>query len=364
MRHILLLTLIFCIFNLSAHSQMDAYREFRAQVSVPPYGLSKVKALIAKIKPQSDEDNSDMGISPISKKEYEALALREKFTYTMIHPEMYAQNCAIFVPQTNEDQKIFGYLISWMDEETWSERQLQFLVQNRDSVMAIIKESVTRSKRMGVNYKDALVEINAWEMTPFLISYYKENKKDKDVLTTLMLLMKKGNYADFIKSKSYKNLYGVADNYETSMAFNKANEELTLQRALAYFNSKKPMLKSIRPYALLLILWGIISPPQIALSQDSLFVHIPAGTYQVGEENNLQNPLRKVKITTFYIAAHELTNNEFDLFIQATGYITEAERHKNALVFEPGLAAFRWITDSTAYWRYPNGITRGSIAQK
>jgi len=222
---------------------MDAYREFRAQPSVPPYGLSKVKALIAKIKPQSDEDNSDMGISPLPQKEYDALSLREKFTYTMIHPEMYAQNCAIFVPQTNEDQKIFGYLISWMNEETWSDRQLQFLLQNRDSAMAIIKESVTRSKRMGVNYKDALVEINAWEMIPFLISYYRENKKDKDVLTTLMLLMKKGNYADFIKSMSYKNLYSVESNYESSMSFNKANEDLTIQRAQAYFNSKKANAK-------------------------------------------------------------------------------------------------------------------------
>jgi hypothetical protein len=226
--------------NTGAYSQMDAYREFRAQPSIPPYGLSKIKALISKIKPQPDEDNSDMGISRLPQKDYDALSLREKFTYTMIHPEMYAQNCAIFVPQTNEDQKIFGYLTSWMNEETWSDRQLQFLTKNRDSVMAIIKESVIRSKRMGVNYKDALVEINAWEMIPFLVSYYKENKKDKDVLTMLMLLMKKGNYADFIKSKSYKNLYGVADNYESSMAFNKANEELTLQRAQAYYHSKKP----------------------------------------------------------------------------------------------------------------------------
>jgi len=226
--------------NTGAYSQMDAYREFRAQPSIPPYGLSKIKALISKIKPQSDEDNSDMGISRLPQKDYDALSLREKFTYTMIHPEMYAQNCAIFVPQTNEDQKIFGYLVSWMNEETWSDRQLQFLTKNRDSVMAIIKESVMRSKRMGVNYKDALVEVNAWEMIPFLVSYYKENKKDKDVLTTLMLLMKKGKYADFVKSQSYKNLYGVADNYESSMAFNKANEELTLQRAQAYYHSKKP----------------------------------------------------------------------------------------------------------------------------
>lgn len=239
MRYTLLFIIIFAVISSPVYSQMDAYRDFRAQTSVPPYGLSKINVLIKKIKPQSDEDNSDMGISPLSHKDYDALSLREKFTYTMIHPEMYAQNCAIFVPQTNEDQKIFGYLISWMNEETWSDRQLDFLQKNRDSVMAIIKESVTRSKRMGVNYKDALVEINAWEMIPFLISYYQENKKDKDVLTTLMLLMRKGNFSDFIKSKSFRNLYGLADNYESSITFNKANEALILQRSQNYFHSKK-----------------------------------------------------------------------------------------------------------------------------
>lgn len=239
MRYILLFFFSFFIVDTSANAQQDAYREFRSQITVPPYGLSKIKTLVTRIQVQSDQDNSDMGISPLSQKDYDALSLREKFTYTMIHPEMYAQNCSIFVPQPNEDQKIFGYLISWMNEETWSERQLKFLAQNRDSVMFIIKESVARSKRMGVNYKDAIVEIHAWEMIPFLITYYKENKKDKDVLTTLMLLMKNGNYTGFVKSKSYKNLYGAADNYESSMAFNKANEELTIQRAQAYYHSKK-----------------------------------------------------------------------------------------------------------------------------
>jgi hypothetical protein len=240
MKRIVPVLILLVIISAVGNAQQSPYRDFRSQISVPPYSLSKIKGLISKIKPQSDKDNSDMGISRLPQKDYDALSLRERFTYTMIHPEMYAQNCAIFVPQTNEDQKIFGYLISWMNEETWSDRQLNFLTKNRDSVMAIIKESVIRSKRMGVNYKDALVEINGWEMIPFLVSYYKENKKDKDILTTLMLLMKKGNYADFVKSKSYKNLYGVADNYESSMAFNKANEELTLQRAQAYYHSKKP----------------------------------------------------------------------------------------------------------------------------
>jgi len=36
----------------------------------------------------------------------------------------------------------------------------------------------------------------------------------------------------------------------------------------------------------------------------------------------------------------------------------------NAMVFQPGLKEFEWMEDSTAYWRYPNGISRGGIGKK
>lgn len=94
------------------------------------------------------------------------------------------------------------------------------------------------------------------------------------------------------------------------------------------------------------------------------FIQVPPGTYTVGKKGHLLNPLRKVTTTGYAIAATELTNAEFEKFILATGYVTDAERLKNAMVFEPGLAEFRWLLDSTAYWRYPNGISRGGIEQK
>ncbi|WP_114791619.1 SUMF1/EgtB/PvdO family nonheme iron enzyme [Niabella yanshanensis] len=123
------------------------------------------------------------------------------------------------------------------------------------------------------------------------------------------------------------------------------------------------MLQPIKRYILLTLINSISYSPTL-FSQDSLFVCVPGGTYQVGQKNHTQNPLRKISINSFYIAAHELTNSAFEKFVQATGYITEAERYKNALVFEPGLKEFRWLTDSTAYWRYPNGIMRGGIEKK
>lgn len=99
-------------------------------------------------------------------------------------------------------------------------------------------------------------------------------------------------------------------------------------------------------------------------SQTRSYVLIPPGTYTIGTEEYPDNPLRQVRTEGFYIATYEITNREFALFIDATGYKTLAERFGNAQVFEPGLEEFRWLEDSTAYWRYPNGISRGGITDK
>lgn len=97
---------------------------------------------------------------------------------------------------------------------------------------------------------------------------------------------------------------------------------------------------------------------------DTTYVLVPAGTYRVGKKGHLVNPLRKVTIDRFYIAATQLTNASFKKFTDATGYITDAERLHNALVFELGLAEFKWKEDSTANWRYPNGVSHGGIETK
>lgn len=94
------------------------------------------------------------------------------------------------------------------------------------------------------------------------------------------------------------------------------------------------------------------------------YVQIPAGTYTLGEKGHMLNPLRKVTTTGFQISTTELTNTDFEKFVHSTGYVTDAEKYKNAMVFVPGLAEFRWLKDSTASWRYPNGKSRGGIEQK
>jgi len=126
-----------------------AYRNYRMRKSIPPYGLDKVNRLVKSIENKYFED-SDGGISALKAQDFKALALREKFTYIMVNPEMYAQNCAIFIPLPDEDKKIFAHLMSWVDETQWSERQENFMRENRDSIFSLIQESTLRSKKMGV----------------------------------------------------------------------------------------------------------------------------------------------------------------------------------------------------------------------
>ena len=94
------------------------------------------------------------------------------------------------------------------------------------------------------------------------------------------------------------------------------------------------------------------------------FVMIPKGSYTVGKKGHSLNPWRRVKVDSFRIAVRETTNTQFAAFINATSYVTDAERKHDALVYKPGLGEFEWYNDTTAYWRFPNGKSRGGIEHK
>lgn len=220
-----------------ASAASEAYHTYRLKNTVPPYGLVKIKALINGIK-DSGGDN-DVYYRVLSDKDYLNLSLREKFTYHMIHAEVSSQNCDAMPPILEEDHKIFGNLPDAFSEEGWSEKQIDFLVSNRDSVLSLIKESVNRSKRVGLNYKAVVVQVNGRELIPFLIRTYKLDHKDYDILTVLMLLMKKNEYKPFMISASFLKLYGAKSNYQSFINYNQANEDLIISRAQDYYNGLK-----------------------------------------------------------------------------------------------------------------------------
>lgn len=120
-------------------------------------------------------------------------------------------------------------------------------------------------------------------------------------------------------------------------------------------------LQKNNSWLLVLLLTGLSSRAQDTTRR---FVLVPAGNYMIGKTQHAVNPRRKVHVDSFYIARFETTNRQFAAFVAATAYVTDAERKHDALTFQPGLREFGWMEDSTACWRYPNGISRGGIVDK
>lgn len=217
----------------------DNYSQY--DTTFPPYGLDKVKALIAKLKYVEDPEGGDMGTKALDKKSYASLSFSEKFTYHLIHAESYSQNCDLPPQHPKAAERIYATLPDFFGEESWSDRQEAFFKANRDSVTALLKSLIENSRSVGGNIKEAIVEMNGTELIPSLISFYNKEKKDHFILTVLLLLMKNNKYPEFINSTGYKKLYRepkTEADYKMAfyLVYNKANEDLIMQRATNFYN--------------------------------------------------------------------------------------------------------------------------------
>ena len=227
-------TLTPCLFAQEDHSSAATkrYRAFRHEASTPSYSTAKVKALIKTIKVDKDDGRT------LSLKQFNALSTQEKFTFVMLHGEDFAQNCDEMPAIIDEEKKIFAYTPGAFDDEaTWSDKQLAFLKNNRTKVIELLRATIKAQQRVGVNLKQAIMEIKANELVPDLIATYNRDHKDHDILTTLMLLMKEDGYMPFFDSKIYEDLYGDDDNYQTFMMATPANQKAILGFAASFSKS-------------------------------------------------------------------------------------------------------------------------------
>ncbi|WP_037985583.1 formylglycine-generating enzyme family protein, partial [Thalassobacillus devorans] len=105
---------------------------------------------------------------------------------------------------------------------------------------------------------------------------------------------------------------------------------------------------------------------------------IPGGSFFMGAKDKEgypedgEGPVRKVKVNSFYMDAHAVTNAEFKDFVKETGYITESERFGWSFVF------YQFVSDQTkrkvkqivqqtpwwlvvhgASWKHPEGPDSG-----
>ena len=106
-------------------------------------------------------------------------------------------------------------------------------------------------------------------------------------------------------------------------------------------------------------------------------IWVAGGSFQMGASKNdmealpREKPRHLVEVSGFFMDAHEVTNAQFAEFVEASGYVTVAERSVETPegVFDPGSMVFespqdvfglrdhgqwwRWI--ESASWRHPEG---------
>lgn len=259
------------------------------------------------------------------------LTLRQQFAYHMANPEVWSQTCSLdFRPY--ETTVVYGELKDPFFEKKWADRQRKFFLDHRDSVIHWCRSILAREGVVADNIKEVLSLVDAREMIPPLVEVYGKTR-DHYILTLLLLLMKRNVYPPFVRSDLFTELYGEDASRKSFILYTPENERLIIRLATDFY-------------------------------QGVGYVLVPKGRYLVGKKGEPRNPLRTVSVDSFRIAVYETTNCEFAAFVTATSYVTDAERQHDAMVFQPGLEEFQWIEDSTACWLYPNGISRGGIADK
>lgn len=104
---------------------------------------------------------------------------------------------------------------------------------------------------------------------------------------------------------------------------------------------------------LLAIVVVVLISFQGAAASDPAFdlIDIPAGSAMFGDsEGDANETPRRAHVPAFRIMRHEVTNVQFAAFIEASGYITDAERGHDAYVWTD-----RWRVVDSAQWRRPHG---------
>jgi hypothetical protein len=198
------------------------------------------------------KEEGDIDSDYLTDSEFKNLSSYESFVYCLLFPEMFSQNCSVeeeldeekYWDQNAESKaikpelRVYGY-ISTYDDFSLSDRQLEKLKRNRSQIVQYIKQNVEGKRYIPCNYKNILIQINAIESIPWLISFFNNNsnKKDKDILTVLCSLMYDNKYKPFMESKSCAKMYLNLKRTDY-IEFNSANIKLTFERAMAFYNSR------------------------------------------------------------------------------------------------------------------------------
>ncbi len=91
-------------------------------------------------------------------------------------------------------------------------------------------------------------------------------------------------------------------------------------------------------------------PPPVLIPDTNDMVWIPGGTYQMGAEDGLpdERPVHTVTVDGFWMDKAEVTNEQFERFVKATGYVTVAEKKPDAKDF-PNVPSDRLVPGSVVF---------------
>ena len=141
--------------------------------------------------------------------------------------------------------------------------------------------------------------------------------------------------------------------------------------SLLVMRQEKPSVNQARP--------GFPTPSKATISDTNEMVWIPGGTFGMGSDEGQtdERPVHAVTLNGFWIDKTELTNEQFEKFVRATGYVTVAERKPDPKDFPgvpvenlvPGSIVFNpppgevpldnhyawWTYVPGANWRHPEG---------
>jgi serine/threonine-protein kinase len=100
-----------------------------------------------------------------------------------------------------------------------------------------------------------------------------------------------------------------------------------------------------------------IGSTQISEKDGMILMFVPAGEFQMGSdaENNDANLLHKVYLDAFWIDQTDVTNAQFEKFVNDSAYKTDAEKGGSSLVFNVNSKKLEVVKG--ADWKHPQGVT-------
>lgn len=211
-----------------------AYHAYRQRTTEPTFGLAKVKTLVS-----ASKTNAGFVKKSLPPKEFAQLSLEEQFTYNMLYPQAWSQNCAGVGMETHEADRIYARPPVEFDATYfWSEGQIKWFRQNRSKVIGYLRQTIAARHDAGANVKQAIVTLQGYELIPDLVALFEKTPKDKDLLSTLGTLMNNGKYRPFQKSDIGQKLYSDKAEARKPLPATKQNEQAILDQAKAYFAFK------------------------------------------------------------------------------------------------------------------------------